>query len=173
MQTRPTPVPSSASDRIGVADLREVGLFGGLTDEALLHLASTLKILKRGAGELIFQEGDHAREFYVLLRGEVEVFKALKGGTEARLATLSAGHWFGEMSVLDVQPRSASVRAVSTCRLLVVTARDLDALYRRDLKSYTLVVLNVARELARRLRLVDELVADFIGSVRNQHIGYG
>jgi CRP-like cAMP-binding protein len=173
MQTRPTPVPSSSSDRIGVAELRDVGLFGGLTDEVLLHLASTLKILKRGAGELIFHEGDPAREFYVLMRGEVEVFKALKGGTEARLATLSPGHWFGEMSVLDVQPRSASVRALSTCRLLVVTARDLDALYRRDLKSYTLVVLNVARELARRLRLVDELVADFIGSVRNQHIGYG
>ena len=171
MQTRPTPVPPS--DRVGVAELRDVGLFGGLGDEALQHLASSLKILKRGADELIFREGDQAREFYVLLRGEVEVFKALKGGAEARLATLSPGHWFGEMSVLDVQPRSASVRALSSCRLLVVTSRDLDALYRRDLKSYTLVVLNVARELARRLRLVDELVADFIGSVRNQHIGYG
>jgi CRP/FNR family transcriptional regulator, cyclic AMP receptor protein len=59
------------------------------------------------------------------------------------------------------------------CRLLVVTSRDLDTLYRRDLKSYTLVVLNVARELARRLRLVDDLMADFIGKVGNQHIGYG
>jgi CRP/FNR family transcriptional regulator, cyclic AMP receptor protein len=171
MQTRPTPVPPS--DRVGVGELRDIGLFGGLTDEALQHLASTLKILKRGADEVIFREGDQAREFYVLLRGEVEVFKLLKGGAEARLATLSPGHWFGEMSVLDVQQRSAGVRALSPCRLLVVTARDLDALYRSDLKSYTLVVLNVARELARRLRLVDELVADFIGSVRNQHIGYG
>ena len=171
MQTRPTPVPPS--DRIGVADLRDVGLFGGLTDEALQHLASSLKIPKRGADELIFREGDQAREFYVLLRGEIEVFKALKGGAEARVATLGPGHWFGEMSVLDVQVRSASVRALSPCRLLVLTARDLDALYRRDLKSYTLLVLNVARELSRRLRLVDDLVADFIGSVRNQHIGYG
>jgi CRP-like cAMP-binding protein len=171
MQTRPTPVPPS--DRVGIAELRDIGLFGGLCDEALQHLASTLKILKCGADEVIFREGDQAREFYVLLRGEVEIFKALKGGAEARLATLSPGHWFGEMSVLDVHPRSASVRALTACRLIVVTARDLDALYRRDLKSYTLVVLNVARELARRLRLVDELVADFIGSVRNQHIGYG
>jgi len=161
------------SDRIGVAELREIGVFGGLTDEALLELASSLKILKRGSDEVIFRDGDQAREFYVILRGEVEVFKALKGGAEARLATLTPGHWFGEMSVLDAHPRSASVRALSPCRLLVVTARDLDALYRRDLKSYTLVVLNVARELARRLRLVDELVADFVGSVRNQHIGYG
>jgi|SRR5258706_2978767 CRP/FNR family cyclic AMP-dependent transcriptional regulator len=171
MQTRPTPVPPS--DRVGVDDLRDIGVFGGLTDEALQDLASSLKILKRGSDEVIFRDGDQAREFYVILRGEVEVFKALKGGAEARLATLTPGHWFGEMSVLDAHPRSASVRALSPCRLLVVTARDLDALYRRDLKSYTLVVLNVARELARRLRLVDELVADFVGSVRNQHIGYG
>jgi CRP-like cAMP-binding protein len=156
-----------------VAELREIGLFGALGDEALQHLASNLKILHRGSDEIIFREGDQAREFYVLLRGEVEVFKVLKRGAEARLATLSPGHWFGEMSVLDVQPRSAGVRALVPCRLLVVTARDLDALYRRDLKSYTLLVLNVARELARRLRLVDALVADFIGSVRDQHIGYG
>jgi CRP-like cAMP-binding protein len=171
MQTRPTPVPSS--DRIGIAELRDIGLFGGLSDEALQHLATSLKILKRSSDELIFHEGDQAREFYVIMRGEVEIFKVLKGGVEARLATLAQGHWFGEMSVLDVQPRSVSARAMSPCRLLVITARDLDALYRRDLKSYTLVVLNVARELSRRLRLVDELVADFVGSIRNQHIGYG
>jgi CRP-like cAMP-binding protein len=103
----------------------------------------------------------------------VEVFKTLRCGTEARIAILSAGQWFGEMSVLDVRPRSASVRALSPCVLLVVTARDLDALYRRDLRSYTLLVLNVARELARRLRLVDEMVADFIAHVRDHHIGYG
>jgi CRP/FNR family cyclic AMP-dependent transcriptional regulator len=170
-ESRATPPPPS--DRITTAELREIGLFGALADEALQFLASNLTILNRGADELIFKEGDQARELYVLLCGEVEVFKVLKRGAEARLATLSPGHWFGEMSVLDAHPRSASVRALEPCRLLVVTARDLDALYRRDLKSYTLMVLNIARELARRLRLVDELVADFVGNVRDQHIGYG
>ena len=171
METRATPAPPS--DRITVTELREIGLFGALADDALQFLASNLKILNRGADEVVFKEGDQARELYVLLRGEVEVFKVLKRGAEARLATLSPGHWFGEMSVLDAHPRSASVRALEPCRLLVVTARDLDALYRRDLKSYTLLVLNIARELARRLRLVDELVADFVGNIRDQHIGYG
>jgi CRP-like cAMP-binding protein len=171
MESRPTPTPSS--DRVTSGELREMGLFGGLDQEPLEFLAASLKILHCPADHLIFVENDVAREFYVVLRGEVEVFKVQKRGAEARLATLGPGHWFGEMSVLDVRPRSASVRTLSACRLLVVTARDLDALYRRDLRSYTLVVLNVARELARRLRLVDELVADFIGSVRDQHIGYG
>jgi CRP-like cAMP-binding protein len=171
MEPRATPLPPASG--ITAAQLRDIGLFGALGDEALEHLASSLKVLQRSADEVIFGEGETAREFYVILEGEVEVFKVLQRGAEARLATLTPGHWFGEMSVLDVQPRSAGVRALVPCTLLVVTARDLDALYRRDLKSYTLVVLNVARELARRLRVVDELVADFIGSVRNQHIGYG
>jgi CRP/FNR family cyclic AMP-dependent transcriptional regulator len=171
MESRPSPVPPS--DHVTSAELRELGLFGGLDQELLEFLSLNLKILHCPAEYLIFEENDVAREFYVLLRGEVEVFKVQKRGSEARLATLSPGHWFGEMSVLDVRPRSAGVRALTTCRLLIVTARDLDALYRRDLRSYTLVVLNVARELARRLRLVDELVADFIGNVRDHHIGYG
>ncbi|HMI86203.1 MAG TPA: cyclic nucleotide-binding domain-containing protein [Polyangiaceae bacterium] len=171
MEPRFTPMPPS--DAITPAELRDIGLFGGLDDGTLQHLAASLRIMNRGTDELIFSEGAEAREFYVLLRGEIEIFKILKTGTEARIATLSPGHWFGEMSVFDVHRRSASVRTLVPCRFLVVTARDLDALYRRDLKSYTLLVLNVTRELARRLRLVDELVADFIGRVGNQHIGYG
>jgi len=160
MEPRATPLPPPSG--ITAAQLRDIGLFGALGDEALEHLASSLKVLQRSADEIIFREGEAAREFYVILNGEVEVFKVLQRGAEARLATLTPGHWFGEMSVLDVQPRSSGVRALVPCTLLVVTARDLDALYRRDLKSYTLVVLNFARELARRLRVVDELVADFI-----------
>jgi len=171
MEPRLTPRP--AADTVTSVELRDIGLFGGLGDEVLQHLASNLRVQNRGADELIFSEGAEAHEFYVLLRGEVEVFKVLKAGAEARLATLTPGHWFGEMSVFDVQRRSASVRTLVPCRFLVVTARDLDALYRRDLKSYTLLVLNITRELARRLRLVDELVADFIGKVGHQHIGYG
>jgi CRP/FNR family cyclic AMP-dependent transcriptional regulator len=172
MATRATPLPPHDAATT-LAELRDIGLFGALGDDALQYLASTLAVLSRGPDEIVFSEGDEAREFYVLLRGEVEIYKVLKRSVEARLATLTAGHWFGEMSVLDVTRRSAGVRTLSSCRLLVITARDLDALYRRDLKSYTLFELNVARELARRLRLVDELLADFIGNVRNQPIGYG
>lgn len=171
MEQRLTPLPPP--DAITPVELREIGLFGGLGEDVLQYLASTLRIMNRDGEELVFAEGAEAREFYVLLRGEVEVFKALKVGGEARLATLTPGHWFGEMSVFDVQRRSASVRTLGPCRFLVVTARDLDTLYRRDIKSYTLLVLNVTRELARRLRIVDELVADFIGRVGHQHIGYG
>lgn len=156
--------------RLTVEALREIGLFGALGEEALHVLASTLHVIPIAAGEAVFREGDAARELYVLLQGEVEVLKGSRRGTEVRVALLGVGDWFGEMSLLDVQRRSATVRAVAPAELLVFTAKDLDALYRRDLKSYTLLVLNIARGLSRRLRVADGLLADFITTVQDEYV---
>jgi CRP-like cAMP-binding protein len=160
----------NGAQRVTVAGLREIGLFGALGEEALETLASTLNVLPVPAGEAVFREGDSARELYVLLQGEVEVLKRSRRGTEVRVAILGVGDWFGEMSLLDVQRRSATVRSVAPAELLVFSAKDLDALYRRDLKSYTLLVLNIARGLSRRLRVADGLLADFITTVQDEYV---
>lgn len=150
--------------------LRDIGLFGALSDDVLEHLASALPVQLVGAGEHVFREGDSAREMFVVLSGEVEVLKRGKRGAEARVALLGPGDWFGEMSILDVQPRSATVTAVAPSRLLKITSESLDALYRRDLKSYSLIVLNVARELSRRLRVADGIIADFMANVYDEYV---
>ena len=150
--------------------LREIGLFGALSDDVLEWLVSTLPIMLLGAGEHVFREGDQAREMFVVLAGEVEVYKKTKRGSEARVAALGAGDWFGEMSILDCTPRSATVVAVAPSRLLRITSESLDALYRRDLKAYSLIVLNVARELSRRLRVADGIIADFVGNVLDEYV---
>jgi len=82
---------------------------------------------------------------------------------------LGPGDWFGEMSVLDVLPRSATTRAVSPSRLLRFTAHDLDALYRRDLRAYSLLVLNIAREMSRRLRVADGLLAEVVSNMMDHY----
>lgn len=155
------------------SDLRGIGLFGGLGDEVLHELVGALHEVTPSVGDVIFREGDDAREMYVILTGEIEVLKRSKRGAEARVALLGGGDWFGEMSILDVQRRSASVRAVAPCRLLVITTRDLDALYRRDLKSYAMIVQNVARELSRRLRIADGLLADFVTRILDEYVTTG
>jgi CRP-like cAMP-binding protein len=83
---------------------------------------------------------------------------------------LGPGDWFGEMSIVDIQPRSATVRALAPARLLRITASDLDALYRHDLKSYALIVLNLARELSRRLRVTDGILADFVANLMDSYL---
>lgn len=153
----------------GASRLREIGLFGGLSDEVLKELSGTLELVELEPGAVVFREGDSGRELFVLLDGEMEVLKHSKRKLEARVAVLGPGDWFGEMSILDVMPRSATVRAVAPSRLLRITAHDLDSLYRRDLRSYSLLVLNVAREMSRRLRVCDNLLAELVANVIDEY----
>jgi CRP/FNR family cyclic AMP-dependent transcriptional regulator len=169
MQT-PDDAQNPLKAQVRAAELREVGLFGALSDEVLEHLAATLKVVMPNAGDVVFREGDDAREMYVVLSGEIEVLKRSRRSTDARVALLGAGDWFGEMSILDVQPRSATVRAIAPSRLLVLSAKDLDGIYRRDVKSYAIIVLNVARELSRRLRVADGILADFVANVLDEYV---
>lgn len=140
--------------------LREIGLFGGLDDAVLGEYVQRLPVTLLEPGDVIFREGELGRELYVLLDGEMEIVKSGKSKREARVAMLGPGDWFGEMAILDVMPRSASARALAPSRLLRMCAQDLDALYRRDLKAYSIIVLNIAREMSRRLRVADGLLAE-------------
>jgi len=147
---------------LGPAALRNIGLFGALPDGALEHLAAHLQIIDFEPGSFVFREGEHGNCMFVVLQGDVEVMKKAKGGTDIRVAVLGPGDWFGEMAVIDVQSRSATVLAASPSRLMKIAAPDLDRLYRFDVKSYALIVLNIARELSRRLRVTDGILADMI-----------
>lgn len=165
------PSPTRRSEPpVTIAQLREVGLFGALSDELLEHLVSTLHVVTCMPGEAVFKEGDPAREMYLVLDGEIEVLKKSRRGRETRVAILGPNDCFGEMSIIDMQPRSATVRALGPARLLKISTEEMDALYRHDLKSYALIVLNIARDLSRRLRVTDGLLADFTANVLEEYV---
>ena len=149
--------------------LRQLGLFGGLDDASLGELGQTLGAFDVSPGEAVFHEGDDGRDMFVLLEGEMEVLKRSKRDHETRVAVLGPGDWFGEMAILDVLPRSATVRAIAPSTLLRVTASDLDGLYRRDLRSYSLIMMNIAREMSRRLRVADGLLAELVANVLDEY----
>jgi CRP-like cAMP-binding protein len=153
-----------------VNDLRAIGLFGALSDDVLRHFTAALTVQVIETGITLFREGEDGREMFVLLQGELEVLKRSHRGTDARVALLGPGDWVGDMSIVDIQPRSATVRALAPTRLLRVTAADLDNVYRNDLKAYSIVILNLARELSRRLRVTDGILADLIASVFDEVI---
>src|SRR3982750_1016692 len=161
---------SDAQKLIGPAELRNIGLFGALSDDVLESLSTLLSVETPPAGATLFREGEDANAMFVVINGEVEVLKKSKRAVEARVAVLGPGDWFGEMSIVDIQPRSATVRALAPSRLLKVTSADLDALYRHDLRSYAIIILNLARELSRRLRVADGILADLISNVMESYI---
>lgn len=151
--------------------LRDIGLFGGLSEETLGHLARELPTEKVEVGSVVVREGELAREMFVVIGGELEVVKESRTGGDVRVALFGPGDWFGEMAILDVQPRSASVRSVAPTLLLRITSDDVDRLlYRTDVRAYALFVMNIARELSRRLRVADGILAQLVTSVADTYV---
>ena len=103
------------------------------------------------AGQMIFRTGEAGAEMFVIEDGQVEIFRQ-HGPTEARLVVLEAGDFFGEMSILEDLPRSASARALTDCRVLPVDASIFDQI----LRDHPELAIRIMRTLSRRLRLFDE-----------------
>jgi CRP/FNR family transcriptional regulator, cyclic AMP receptor protein len=100
------------------------------------------------------REGEEAASMFLLLRGRVEV-RTEEGGVRLRLGTLGPGDCFGEMGILDLQPRSASVVALEPSEALELSSMAIHGLYEHDLEQFALLWMNLARELSRRLRQAD------------------
>ena len=95
-----------------------------------------------------FREGDHADSMFVLEAGSAAVLKSWRG-QDHLLGTLKQGDCFGEMAVMDLGPRSASVRAVEDCTAIRISAANLYQVYSQDLKQFTLIQMNMGREVCR------------------------
>lgn len=146
------------------AFLERTPVFGALERPALDLIAGHLQRRLLPGGSLVVAEGAGAREMYVVESGGVEVRVHGDPGDDGDLvvATLGPGDCFGEMSLLDVQPRSASVRTLEETSLFVLRYRDLLEIRRRDPEAFLLLVLNLAREVSRRLRASERRLLDLL-----------
>jgi CRP-like cAMP-binding protein len=141
--------------------LRRTPIFGGLIGEELERVAGLLREHGYRAGDVIVREGEPGRDMYIVRTGQVVVERGgQNGAAPLLLATLSNGDFFGEMAVIDIQPRSATVRATEETTLFSLSNRDLHHLSHRDLKTFTLIVMNIAREISRRLRQTDQALVE-------------
>jgi CRP-like cAMP-binding protein len=135
--------------------LQRMPVFGGIRADTLRFLLGTCPIVEVPAGEFFFRERDPADAMFVLEKGKVAVLKSWRD-EEYLLHALDTGDCFGEMSLMDLMPRSASVRATEDCRAIVVSAASLYRVYEKDLEQFTMIQMNMGREVSRRLREADE-----------------
>jgi CRP-like cAMP-binding protein len=145
-----------------VAYIAKVSIFAALPETSLLRIGTLAHRVDFDGPTVIFREGEAAKEMVVVLAGELEVRKRGRDGSDTRIATLRPGDVAGEMALIDIQPRSAAVRALGATSLVVLTHADLALLYREDAAAYTILIMNIAREISRRLRRVDGLLANLL-----------
>ena len=100
--------------------------------------------------ELIFTEGDDGREMFVVIEGEVGIFRDLPDGQEERIAVLGSGQIFGEMALVEALPRSASVRAMGEGASLI---RIDQPRFVYLLSHQPAFALSVMQSISQRLRL--------------------
>ena len=137
--------------------LQGMPVFGAIRDDTLRFLIGRARQVQVAAGGFFCREGDRAESMFVLEAGHAEVLKNWQQ-REFVLHNLRAGDCFGEMALLDLSPRSASVRAVEPCRAIEIGAADLLQLFEHDPEQFALIQMNIAREVCRRLRATDELL---------------
>jgi CRP-like cAMP-binding protein len=139
--------------------LQGVPIFAGLDEAALNLLWERATESEAPANTVIVREGENGNRFYLVGRGTVRVCKNLGQPNEIELAKLGPGDFFGEMCILETLPRCASVQAVVDTTLYSLTSLTFFHLYEQMPRQYSILVLNIARDLSRRLRHVDEIFA--------------
>lgn len=132
--------------------LQATPFFGGLDAAQLDRVVAMLKPCDVPAGVAIFREGEQGRSMYVVESGELVARQAGGSGRAVKLMRLRVGDFFGETTLIEMQPRPFTVTAEQPSRLLELTNRDLYALYKQDKDAYVMVLQNINRELCRRLR---------------------
>jgi len=148
--------------------LRGVPVFGGLEGRSLESVIDVLDEQSFSSGQKIFSEGELGRSMYVLRKGEVEVLRTSSTGKTVPIVRLGPGECFGEMALVELQPRSATILVKKKAETFSLTNFDLYKLYREDNYAYVIVLQNICRLLSRRLRKADSRIADFVDGARTE-----
>lgn len=146
---------------IALDDLKRYSLFGGIMDDDLAVIRGLLKQEQHPPGHDLMREGERGDRLYFILEGEVEILvsdredpaKPLK-----RIATLGPGETVGEMELIDIQPRTATVRTLTPVCTVCLSNKDFFTIKNLHLETFTLIIMNLARDISRRLRHMDHEV---------------
>lgn len=135
--------------------LQDMPIFGGVDESTLEKILEGAEFINGKVGDVLFREGDLDNSVYVLEMGKVGVYRSWRG-YEYKLRELTVGDCVGEMALIDCKPRSATVRVLEPCSAIRITVAQMAQIYIDYPDHYTLIYMNLAREVCRRLRVADE-----------------
>jgi CRP/FNR family cyclic AMP-dependent transcriptional regulator len=136
--------------------LKKVSLFDNLNDEQLEHILRISNRRTIAAGSILFHEKEMGLTFYVVLTGSIKLFTKSNNGEEKVLSLVNSGESFGELSLLDGRPRSASAQTLETTTVMELSSEQFMAL----MQSHFDITRGILAELCRRLRQTNDHVND-------------
>jgi CRP/FNR family cyclic AMP-dependent transcriptional regulator len=145
-----SPVNLTHQDKLRL--VRSIALLKNMPDRTNQKLAELLKVRKVADGETIFEEGSRGMSMYFVASGRVRIYKQTAGGFLWEIAIVAAGDFFGDMSLIDEVPRSASAVACGTCMLFELYSGDLNRWVQSSAPQALQFFSELSHVLSRRLR---------------------
>ena len=139
---------------VSTAVLKAVPLFASFPEEQLRMLTTMVARRSAARGTTIMAGGDATDSLYIVLSGRLKVMMSDSDGKEVILTILGPGEFFGEMGLIDDEPRSASVVTIEPCELLSIAKRD----FKKCIAESHEMAMHVMRGLVRRLREADRKI---------------
>ena len=150
--------PALSEQSIGL--LQNLPIFGGIKSSVIESILELSSLVCKKQGELFFEEGDPGISAFILQSGSASVIKSSQQ-IEYLIRHVKAGDCFGEMAIIDYLTRSASVKADADACAIEISTSALLEIYRQDLEQFTLIQMNMAREVSRRLRDVSDRLFEY------------
>src|SRR5215212_11289399 len=147
-------MPENGQPLMTLEALRSVPLFASLGDESAGALRGLLETEVRPAGSVLFRKGEQGGAMYLIEGGRVRIHIKDRDGEDVTLAELAAGDFFGEMSILDGKPRSATATVSEGARLAVLSREGFHTFVGRTPQ----VAVSMLAALTERLRHTDEML---------------
>ena len=145
-------------------ELREVPLFSEMDEQEVAGIREIMDEMKFKAGKVIIREGETGDLFYVITEGRVEVIVRDADGSDVVLHQAGPGDFFGELSMLTNEPRSARIRAVEDVTTLVLERAE----FFNFLRTHTHAAIDVLVELGGRLRDNDRILRNMVSRNVNE-----
>jgi CRP/FNR family transcriptional regulator, cyclic AMP receptor protein len=143
-----------------LAFLRRVKIFRDISEPHLVALWVRLSERRLRKGEVLFRAGDPGEEVFLIRAGNIVVSSPVQGRVEQVLAHLGPGDFFGEMSLFDEEPRSATIQAATDALLLSLSRQSLFQFIESNPRAAAALLYQVVRVISSRLRASTELVAE-------------
>lgn len=133
----------------------QMPLLEGISHDAMMALFVAAEEHMVRKGQIIVREGEQGRHLFIVGKGSVEVVRGLGTPGQISLAVLGQNEFFGDMCIIEPIVRTASISALQTSFLYAISSSSLNKLYQVWPDQHTIIMRNLARQLAKRIEVLD------------------
>jgi len=156
------PAFSPLSDPESVMEiLSRISILGGVPGDHIGRILRHLEQARIARGDAVFRRGDEPTHIYIVKSGSFDLV-ITDGDIEIEKTRLNVGDCFGEASLMAMHRHSATALALEDSEVMVLSRRALMDIRHEDIELFALLMMNIARELARRLTLTDGILLHYL-----------